>query len=87
MRRLHHLYLQVVCQLPPGHLCDVIEASSQDLPRSRAEGLLGLAISPYLIVTAVVAGAAGVAITDSLDLPLWLVLVASTAGWSSAWSP
>lgn len=54
---------------------------------SRGDRLLGLAISPYLIVATVLVAAGGLAVAGALDLRLWLVLVAAAAGWSSAWSP
>lgn len=64
-----------------------MEASAQRLSGSRAEHLFELAVSPYLIATAIVVGTAGVAAIDATDSRLWLVLVAAAAGWSSAWSP
>jgi hypothetical protein len=65
----------------------VIEASPHHLPGPRAERLLGLAISPHLIAAAAIVGAVGVCLINARELPLWLVLVAAAAGWSSAWSP
>lgn len=80
------LQLPMVRPLPPG-LLRMTEASTRSALGSRAERLLGLAISPYLIATASAVAAGGVAATRPGDLPLWLVLVAGAAGWSSAWSP
>lgn len=54
---------------------------------SRAEWVLGLAINPYLISSAIAVAGVSVAATHPGDLPLWLILIAAAAGWSSAWSP
>jgi hypothetical protein len=62
-------------------------ASAESLPGPYAERLLALAVSPHLIVAALVAAAATLTATAPSDLALWLVLVAGAAGWSSAWSP
>jgi hypothetical protein len=49
--------------------------------------LLGLAVSPSLIAAATTVAAVTVAAVSARDLPVWLVLAAAAAGWSSAWSP
>jgi hypothetical protein len=63
-----------------------MEASAH-LPGPRADRLLGLAISPYVIAGAIAAGAGVVAAVDAQDLPVWLILAAGASGWSAAWSP
>ena len=80
------LWLPVVRQLSTRVLW-VMEASARRLPGSCVDHLFGLTISPYVIAAAMVVGAVGVAAIDARDLPLWLVVVAGAAGWSSAWSP
>lgn len=64
-----------------------MEAFAEDLAGSRRDRLLGLAVSPYLITTAMMVAALVLATKEGRDLPLWLVLVAVAAGWSAAWSP
>jgi hypothetical protein len=63
------------------------EARSGFALGSPAERLLGLAVSPSLIAAAITVAAVSVTAVDARDLPMWLVLAATAAGWSSAWSP
>lgn len=79
--------LSVLCLLPASHVRDLMEASAQRVSDSPRDRLLGMAVSPYVIVSAIVAGTACVAVLGARDLSLWLFLVAGAAGWSSAWSP
>src|SRR5215470_18037152 len=76
----------VVHQMPPG-LLRMTEARSRSALGSPAERLLGLAVSPSLIAAAITVAAVSVTAVYARDLPVWLVLAAAAAGWSSAWSP
>jgi hypothetical protein len=64
-----------------------MEASAEQGPASRVDRLLGLAISPHLIVSVVLLTAAGIVAVAGRDLTLWVGVLAVAAGWSSAWSP
>jgi hypothetical protein len=63
------------------------EARTRFALGSPAERLLGLAVSPSLIAAAITVAAVSVTAVHARDLPVWLVLAAASAGWSSAWSP
>jgi len=76
----------VVHQMPPG-LLRMTEARARSALGFPAERLLGLAVSPSLIAAAITVAAVSVTAVYARDLPVWLVLAAAAAGWSSAWSP
>lgn len=84
---LQLLLVSLVRQLPPVVLPYVTALSSFRAQASRFDWFLSLSISPYMIVATLGLAAIGVAATGSSDLRVWLVLIASAAGWSSAWSP
>jgi hypothetical protein len=46
-----------------------------------------LAVSPYLIAAGIACAGVSIALTNSGNARLWLMLVGAAAGWSSAWSP
>lgn len=64
-----------------------MEAAVGATSGSKRARVVGLAISPYLIVANMALAVAGLATFAAHKTLLWLGLVAVAGGWSSAWSP